>query len=191
MTGRAAIAACAGAGAALVTVGAIVGAIASARDGQPDTWQGLPVAERDRCSPYDPHDYEGYRDIYQRLKRDLLRDAGGPVDAYTLDRYAAEGALDIDHRVARVVAHDSGLCAASIERRAAFARDPGNMALAHWYVNRDVKRSKDAAAWLPPRAKCEYARAYIETKREYGLSVERAESGALERALRHCDPEGT
>ena len=140
------------------------------------------------CSPYDHDDYDGYRNIYHRLKDGLIADAGGYVDAYTLSRYVSPDDLDIDHRVARYEAHRSGLCAATEDERDRFARDPRNMALTHWYINRIVKKSKDVAEWLPPKEKCAYAQAVIDIRAEYGLTVDKAERSALSKALKECEP---
>ena len=137
------------------------------------------------CAPYDVSDYEGYRRGYRRLKDRMLADAGGPVDAYTLSRYADDSDLDVDHIVPRQAAHYSGLCNRSDAEKDRFARDPGNLALTHWYINRVVKRS--SGSWMPPEDKCAYASTVVDIRDKYGLSITKLERRALERALRTCD----
>ena len=114
--------------------------------------------------------------------------AGGAIDAYTESEYVSDGDLDLDHRVARYEAHISGLCSKTAEDRDAFSRDPANLALSHWYVNRNVKKAYDAAMWLPPKNKCEFALRCYSDKAKHGLTVDRAEARALDRALKECNP---
>ena len=51
------------------------------------------------------------------------------------------------------------------------------------------KGDKGPEAWKPPNASyhCEYARRWISTKSDWGLSVNAAESSALEEMLGTCE----
>ena len=136
------------------------------------------------CAPYDVSDYEGYRRGYRRLKDRMLADAGGPVDAYTLSRYADDSDLDVDHVVPRKAAHYAGLCNRSDGEKDRFSRDPTNLALTHWYINRTVKRA--SGSWMPPKDKCAYASTVVDIRDKYGLSVTKREKRALHKALETC-----
>ena len=58
--------------------------------------------------------------------------------------------------VARSEAHDSDLCAASLQTRRSFARDLDNLTLAAPHTNRQLKVAKDLAEWLPDLNRCWY-----------------------------------
>ena len=86
--------------------------------------------------------------------------------------------------------HDSGLCAASSERRVQFATDPLNLTLAAPEVNRCGPGGKcgfDAAEWLPEKNTCWYASRVVEIKVKYSLSVDAAEAEVLEAILINCE----
>ena len=145
----------------------------------------LRVARPNRCSPYDPDDYDGYRSGYAKRKARLA--PHGWIDAYTLSEYVDGSDLDVDHVVPRFSAHVSGLCKADRETRERFSRDERNMALTHWYINRIVKGAKDAGEWLPPKEKCAYASTVVDIRAEYGLTITKDARRALRKALGTCD----
>lgn len=149
-----------------------------------ETWRGLTVASESRCTPYErARDYR-----YPPLGRG--RDCAGsggrlrPVHGTVLRTSTRES--DIEHIVATSETHDSGLCAADRATRARFARDLENLTLASPEVNRHQKSGKDAAEWLPDRNRCWFAGRVLKAKRNYRLTVDRAEAAALERILSRC-----
>jgi hypothetical protein len=97
--------------------------------------------------------------------------------------------VDIDHMVPLSEAWASGAWAWTTSRRQAYANDLGGPEL--WAVTDDVnqaKGDKDPATWQPPLAsfRCTYARAWIQVKWYYSLSVDSAEKSALQGMLATC-----
>jgi hypothetical protein len=97
--------------------------------------------------------------------------------------------VDIDHMVPLAEAWASGAWAWSTSRRQAYANDLGGPEL--WAVTDNVNQAKgdqDPATWQPPRSsfRCTYARAWIQVKWYYGLSVDTAEKAALTSMLGTC-----
>ena len=148
-----------------------------------ETWRGIVVAPERRCSPYEADDYSYPQSLEARIVSGLGGKVYGP---YTGRCFSSPQDTDIEHIVAQSEAHDSGLCAADAETRRRFARDPLNLTLANPRVNRYEKRGKDAAEWLPNVNECWFAAAIVEVRRKYGLTIDRRESGALERVLSAC-----
>ena len=96
------------------------------------SWRGLVVAPERRCTPYDADDYRYPQSVEDRIVNEL----GGVYGPYTGRWFASKSATDIEHMVARSVAHDSGLCAADPATRLRFASDLLNLTLAN------VKRTR-------------------------------------------------
>lgn len=97
--------------------------------------------------------------------------------------------VDIDHMVPLAEAWSSGAWAWTTSKRRDFANDLGGPEL--WAVTDDVnqaKGDKDPAEWQPPRAaeRCRYARAWIQVKWYWGLTVDSAEKAALQAMLATC-----
>jgi uncharacterized protein DUF1524 len=97
--------------------------------------------------------------------------------------------VDIDHMVPLKEAWESGAWAWTTSRRQTYANDLGGPEL--WAVTDNVNQSKsdqDPATWQPPLSsfRCTYARAYIQVKWFYGLSVDSAEKSALSSMLGAC-----
>jgi hypothetical protein len=97
--------------------------------------------------------------------------------------------VDIDHMVPLAEAWSSGAWAWSTSRRQTYANDLGGPEL--WAVTDDVNQAKsdqDPAGWQPPRAafRCTYARAWIQVKWYYSLTVDSAEKSALTSMLNTC-----
>lgn len=115
---------------------------------------------------------------------------GGRVyGPYTGKYFKSDRETDIEHIVATSEAHDSGLCAASAEKRKAFATDLLNLTLASPSVNRCSLSGKcgfDSGEWLPQKNRCWFANRVLEIKVKYDLSVDRAEAIALDSVLQHC-----
>ncbi|GAA2574111.1 HNH endonuclease family protein [Actinomadura fulvescens] len=109
-----------------------------------------------------------------------------PYDGAT---WTAASDVDIDHMVALAEAWRSGAWAWTTSRRQSFANDLTNAQL--WAVTDNVnqaKGDKDPAEWKPPLTSfhCTYARAFIDVKYEWGLSVDSAEKSALSGMLARC-----
>ena len=109
-----------------------------------------------------------------------------PFDGAT---WTAASDLDIDHMVPLAEAWRSGAWAWSTSRREAYANDLGGPEL--WAVTDNVNQSKsdqDPAEWQPPRSafRCTYARAWIQVKWFYDLTVDDAEKSALSSMLGTC-----
>lgn len=97
--------------------------------------------------------------------------------------------VDIDHMVPLVEAWESGASAWDRHRRERFANDLDNPQL--WAVTDDVNQEKsgqDPAEWKPPIEGfwCEYARAWVQVKAVWGLTVDPAEKEALRLMLNRC-----
>ena len=146
-------------------------------------WRGLAVADEDRCSPYDSDDYRYSQSVEARIVADMGGIIYGP---YTGRWFSSTGETDIEHIVARSEAHDSGLCAADTETRNRFASDLLNLTLAAPGVNRNQKVAKDTAEWLPDLNRCWFADRVIRVRREYGLTIDEREAGALDSVLSGC-----
>jgi uncharacterized protein DUF1524 len=97
--------------------------------------------------------------------------------------------VDIDHMVPLAEAWSSGAWAWSTPQRQTYANDLGGPEL--WAVTDNVNQSKgdqDPASWQPPLAsfRCTYARAWIQVKWYYQLTVDSAEKSALNSMLATC-----
>ena len=145
-------------------------------------WRGLLVAPEERCAPYDDSEYPYPPSVEPRIADSL----GGIYSPYTCETFRALNETDIEHIVARSEAHDSGLCAASPERKSEFGRDMRNLTLADPYLNRDVKGAKDATDWTPDENRCWFAWRVIDIRRVYGLTIDRREARALDAILAAC-----
>jgi hypothetical protein len=97
--------------------------------------------------------------------------------------------VDIDHMVPLAEAWSSGAWAWSTSQRQAYANDLGGPEL--WAVTDNVNQSKgdqDPATWQPSLSsfRCTYAKAWIQVKWYYNLSVDNAEKSALNGMLGTC-----
>jgi hypothetical protein len=97
--------------------------------------------------------------------------------------------VDIDHMVPLAEAWSSGAWAWSTSQRQTYANDLGGPEL--WAVTDNVNQSKgdqDPATWQPSLSsfRCTYARAWIQVKWYYNLSVDSAEKSALNGMLSTC-----
>ncbi|MGV4885565.1 HNH endonuclease family protein [Streptomyces viridosporus] len=109
-----------------------------------------------------------------------------PYDGAT---WSAASDVDIDHLVPLAEAWDSGAGSWATSRRQAFANDltrPQLLAVTD-NVNQ-AKGDQDPATWMPSRTayRCTYARAWVQVKYYYGLSVDSAEKSALQSHLANC-----
>ena len=147
------------------------------------TWRGIIIAPEERCSPYDSDDYR----YSQSVEPKIVDAQGGIYGPYTGTWFNSIKETDIEHVVARSEAHDSGLCAASPETRDEFASDLLNLTLASPSVNRHQKVANDAAEWLPDLNECWYVDRIIRVRREYDLTIDRAEADAIDTVLSSCE----
>ena len=130
-----------------------------------------PVADCSERPKYNPrHDV-----VHMRLH--------GWVAPYTCRPVSSPKDVDIEHVVAWAEAKRSGL---SCARAAEFMDDPLNITVAYPQLNRRHKRDKDAAQWLPRHNRCWFAAKVVEVKRKYRLSMDAAESAAIEKVLAGC-----
>lgn len=109
-----------------------------------------------------------------------------PYDGAT---WTAAADVDIDHMVPLAEAWASGAWAWTTAKRQTYANDLGGPEL--WAVTDNVNQSKgdkDPAEWQPPLGsfRCTYARAWIQAKWYYSLSVDSAERSALTAMLNTC-----
>ena len=150
------------------------------------TWRGIRVAPECRCTPYDRDDYPYPQSVEARIADRL----GGMFSPYDGTRFSNLRESDIEHIIAVSEAHDSGLCAASAAVRRRFSSDLDNLTLATPRLNRNEKGARDAAEWLPARNRCWFAATIVAVRREYGLTIDRRETAALDAVLRECDTDG-
>jgi hypothetical protein len=109
-----------------------------------------------------------------------------PYDGAT---WTAASDVDIDHMVPLSEAWSSGAWAWTTDRRQTYANDLGGPEL--WAVTDNVNQSKgdqDPATWQPSLTsfRCTYARAWIQVKWYYDLTVDSAEKTALTGMLNTC-----
>ena len=145
-------------------------------------WRGITIAPENRCSPYDSDEYRYSPSVEPRI----VAAQGGIYGPYTGTWFESIKGTDIEHIVARSEAHDSGLCAAGPATWSEFASDLLNLTLASPSVNRHQKSDNDAAEWLPELNQCWYADRTVQVRREYGLTIDRAEAQAIDRVLAGC-----
>ncbi len=109
-----------------------------------------------------------------------------PYDGAT---WTASGDVDIDHMVPLAEAWRSGAWAWSTAQRQAYANDLTGPQL--WAVTDNVNQSKgdqDPTTWKPSVSsfQCTYARAWIQVKYTYDLTLQSAEKTALSSMLGTC-----
>ncbi|GAA0897887.1 MULTISPECIES: HNH endonuclease family protein [Streptomyces violaceusniger group] len=109
-----------------------------------------------------------------------------PYDGAT---WSAASDVDIDHLVPLAEAWDSGAWNWTTSKRQALANDLTRPQLLA--VTDNVNQSKgdqDPGTWWPSRTayKCTYARAWVQVKHYYGLSVDSAEKNSLSSVLNGC-----
>ena len=166
----------------LITLWAVAFVIFLPHVATAEEWRGLVVAPEERCAPYEASEYS----YPQSVESPIADSLGGSYSPYTCEMFGNLTETDIEHIVARSEAHDSGLCAASPERKSEFAGDMRNLTLSAPELNRNVKRAKDAAAWTPEENKCWFAWRVIEVRRAYNLTIDRREADALDALLAAC-----
>ena len=144
---------------------------------------GIPIQPENRCTPYDADDYR----YPQSLEAQIVAETGGAFySPYTGETFSWGEDVDIEHIVARSEAHDSGLCAADIFTRLAFASDPLNLTFASPQLNRDQKIAKDVAEWLPDLNRCWFVNRVVAIKRRYGLAMDPREAQAALAVITAC-----
>ncbi|MGW4894890.1 HNH endonuclease family protein [Kitasatospora sp. NPDC004240] len=96
--------------------------------------------------------------------------------------------FDIDHMVPLAEAWRSGAWAWTTDQRKAFANDLTRPQLIAVSASSNrTKGDQDPAHWLPQTSyRCTYARAWVQVKYYYGLSVDSAEKSALSSILNGC-----
>ncbi len=166
---------------------ALPGASAAAAQAQESVWRGLIVEPEDRCAPYERADYAYPPSREKDVQDEIGPAAGGWYGLYEARVFASGRETDVEHVVAAAEAHDSGLCGRGAEEKTAFANDLNNLTLASPDLNRREKSDRDAAEWLPPNARCWFARTVVFVKQTHRLTVDGAERDELERVLGACE----
>ncbi|WP_027346974.1 HNH endonuclease family protein [Hamadaea tsunoensis] len=115
--------------------------------------------------------------------------AGSWKSPYDGATWTSPSDVDIDHMVPLAEAWASGAWAWTTAQRQTYANDLGGPEL--WAVTDNVNQSKgdkDPAEWKPPLTSfyCTYARAWIQVKWYYALTVDSAEKSALTSMLATC-----
>ena len=117
-----------------------------------ETWRGLVVEPKNRCSSYNKKAQYPYP---QSVEDEIVASMGGIVyGPYTGSYFESDTNTDIEHIVAASEGHDSGLCNASDEMRVQFATDLLNLTLAAPIVNQcniGGKCGYDAGEWMPEK----------------------------------------
>ena len=173
--------------AALAAAATVAASIAVHAQQQETSWRGLTVQPENRCTPYDRDDYAYPQSREQNIQNEIGATAGGWYGLYEARIFAGGTETDIEHIVAAAEAHDSGLCGRTAEEKAVFANDLNNLTLASPDLNRNEKSDKDAGEWLPPNARCWFARTVVFVKQTHDLTVDAAERDELERVLGACE----
>ncbi|MEU4830813.1 HNH endonuclease family protein [Streptosporangium sp. NPDC023615] len=109
-----------------------------------------------------------------------------PFDGAT---WTAASDVDIDHMVPLSEAWRSGAHAWTTAQRQSFANDLGGPEL--WAVTDNVNQAKgdqDPSTWQPPLGtfRCTYARAWIQVKFHWKLTLQGSEKTALQNMLATC-----
>ena len=97
--------------------------------------------------------------------------------------------IDIDHVVPLSEAWKSGAASWTTSRRQAFANDlSGPQLIAVTDNVNQAKGDKDPAAWKPPLTSyyCTYAKMWVRTKKNWGLTLQSSEKTALTGMLNTC-----
>ncbi|MCG8917948.1 HNH endonuclease family protein [Actinokineospora sp. PR83] len=120
---------------------------------------------------------------------DCAADTGSWTSPYDGETWTATSDVDIDHMVPLAAAWRSGAASWTTAEREAFANDLDGPQL--WAVTDNVNQSKGDQTpdtWKPPleSAWCEYARAFIQVKSTYDLTVNTTEKAALSDMLGTC-----
>ncbi|EFX04123.1 secreted protein [Grosmannia clavigera kw1407] len=115
--------------------------------------------------------------------------SGSWLSPYDGATWTAVSDLDIDHMVPLKNAWNSGANAWTTAKREQFANDVTRPQL--WAVTDNVneaKGDKSPDAWKPPLSSfyCTYARAWVEVKSYWDLSITTAEKSALSSMLNTC-----
>lgn len=160
-----------------------------------EMWRGLIVAPEAECpaaadsicpeafEPYDRAAWGFYRGAVLELVKGKMK--GVVRDPYTGVCHASTDGLDVEHVVSLAEAHRSGLWEASAQTKRAFARDLLNLTLTDLQLNRE-KSDRDAAGWTPEKGRCWFAWRNVLVRREWGMTVDRAEANALETIISGC-----
>ncbi|MER7764257.1 HNH endonuclease family protein [Streptomyces sp. NPDC097619] len=115
--------------------------------------------------------------------------SGSWYSEYDGATWTAASDLDIDHVVALSEAWRSGANSWTTTKRQQFANDLTRPQLIA--VTDNVNQAKgdlDPAEWLPSRTsyRCTYARAWVNVKQYWGLTIDSAEKSALQGVLNGC-----
>ena len=150
---------------------------------QDNTWRGLRIEQKDRCSPYNHKDYAYPPAIKSKVVESLRNRIYTP---YTGQFFNSIKEINIEHIVSLSNAHDSGLCSADKETKSYFASDIRNLTLAPPTLSQNKKAGRDISVWLPEKNKCWFAKKIVEIKKAYDLTVDLDELTVLEKIISKC-----
>ena len=143
----------------------------------------IPIEPEATREGYDRDDYSYPPSIEARI----VENQGGVFSPYSLRCFDSTAETDIEHIVAAVEAHESGMWDATEDEKETFARDLANLTLAAPELNRREKSDKDPGEWMPENNRCWYVGKYVEIKRKYGLSMDQTEADAVLAVYETCD----
>lgn len=142
---------------------------------------GVPIEPEATREDYDRDDYSFPPSIEARI----VESQGGVFSPYSMRCFDSTAETDIEHIVAAVEAHESGMWDATEAEKEAFARDLANLTLASPELNR-IKSGKDPGEWMPENNRCWYVGKFVDIKRKYGLSMDQAEADAVLAVYASC-----
>ena len=142
----------------------------------------VPIEPEAAREGYDRDDY-GYPST---IEDRIVESQGGVFSPYSMRCFGSTAETDIEHIVAAVEAHESGMWDATEDEKDAFARDLANLTLASPELN-SKKSGKDPSEWMPENNRCWYVGKYVEIKRKYGLSMDQAEADSVLAVYATCD----
>lgn len=142
----------------------------------------IPIEREAPRDGYDRGDYYYPPSVEPRI----VESQGGVFSPYSLRCFDSIDKTDIEHIVAAVEAHESGMWDATEDEKDAFAQDLANLTLAAPDLNRREKSDKDPSEWMPENNRCWYVGKYVEIKRKYGLSMDQAEADSVLAVYASC-----
>tara|TARA_Y100000310_G_scaffold98201_1_gene95955 strand:- start:40691 stop:41248 length:558 start_codon:yes stop_codon:yes gene_type:complete len=116
-----------------------------------------------------------------RTDEDCTVDRGLWVGPYSWQLYTEAADLDIDHLVSLKDAWESGAYGWTADEREAYANDARGLVAVDASLNRQ-KGALGLEAWVPPHpeARCWFARAYVEVKTRWDLTITAAQAEVAE-----------
>ena len=134
------------------------------------------------CPPYDESDYSYDRD---KLAFAVWLRKGRFFSEYDNQEHDWTSDLDIEHRVARRLAHNAGMCHRSAEDKKEFANDLDNITFATGSVN-SSKGSDGPDGWTPDFNQCHFVLSWERTMKKWNLTISPEDAAAVDK--HRCEP---